>query len=277
MRILSTLALALLAGLAQAQEVGPRPEMKSDNDAMMKLMVKRFEITGNKTFTVNQLYNVTQGTRGNVGYELSLTEIKGEADMITRYYKSKGHPRARAYIPVQEFKDGVVEIAVEEGVSDKIPADDKNQYFSEFIPDLPVAGDVFQNRRMVIYGYAVLDGEGEVYVVWEGNRPKLHARVPAGLPLRGTIYLPKPGRDGVTCRPFDFAPKAATPEARETFYQAREAFTATPSGRLGGTIRTAWAAPSKRGGGGVQERDDRPRGRRPAGRASRRSWTTRAP
>ncbi len=112
-----------------------RPEMKSDDDAKLKIKVDRFEITGNKAFTSDQLFTIIQGTRGKIGYEMTLAEVKGEAKLITDFYRSKGFPLAWAYIPAQEIKDGAVEIAVVEGRIDKVLVEGNRHYSSEFILD----------------------------------------------------------------------------------------------------------------------------------------------
>ena len=50
------------------------------------------------------------------GSEQDLAGLRAAADRITRYYHDQGYLLARAYLPPQEIRDGVVDIAVQEGV-----------------------------------------------------------------------------------------------------------------------------------------------------------------
>ena len=50
-----------------------------------------------------------------IGRNLTLGELDALAQRITRYYRDHDSMLARAYIPAQEIKDGIVEIAVLEG------------------------------------------------------------------------------------------------------------------------------------------------------------------
>ena len=49
------------------------------------------------------------------GPEVSLADLDEAAARISKFYRQNGFPVARAYVPAQEVKDGVVEIAVLEG------------------------------------------------------------------------------------------------------------------------------------------------------------------
>jgi len=53
--------------------------------------------------------------RDAIGGNLTLGELDALAQRITRYYRDRDSMLARAYIPAQEIKDGIVEIAVLEG------------------------------------------------------------------------------------------------------------------------------------------------------------------
>jgi len=82
--------------------------------------------------------------------------------------------------------------------------------------------------------YAVLDGEGEVYVVspsgqwtpWSRtpNRPwtgELVIRGPKGKGVSGRLFLPKPDWKGMTVVEFSLPASAAGAEAREPFYRGK--------------------------------------------------------
>ncbi|PRC92981.1 ShlB/FhaC/HecB family hemolysin secretion/activation protein [Solimicrobium silvestre] len=77
-----------------------------------QVTVNKLEIVGNRvidTATLNGL--VADGT----GKSLTLAELEGLAQRITRHYRAKGYFVARAYIPAQEVANGTIKIRVVEG------------------------------------------------------------------------------------------------------------------------------------------------------------------
>ena len=60
------------------------------------------------------------------GSEQDLAGLRAAADRITRYYHDQGYLLAR-YLPPQEIRDGVVDIAVQEGVYDEIQLDNRSR------------------------------------------------------------------------------------------------------------------------------------------------------
>ena len=97
-----------------------RPEMKSSDDSKVRFRVERIKVTGNSSVSDYDIYSVIAGDRGVIGAVMSLAEIKAEAQRITKLYRSRGFVVSWAYVPAQEVKDGVVEIAVSEGRVEKI-------------------------------------------------------------------------------------------------------------------------------------------------------------
>jgi hemolysin activation/secretion protein len=83
----------------------------------IKTKVSAFRITGASVFTEAQLQ---ARIASSVGKELSLAELGNVAAEISLFYRNNGYFVARAYLPAQEIKDGVVEIAVIEGRIGKI-------------------------------------------------------------------------------------------------------------------------------------------------------------
>ncbi|MAF03064.1 MAG: hemin transporter [Herbaspirillum sp.] len=73
--------------------------------------VKRFQIAGNTVFATESLHELVAGEEGK---SLTLVQINTLAERITRYYQQRGYPLARAIIPVQTIRDGVVVIQVVE-------------------------------------------------------------------------------------------------------------------------------------------------------------------
>jgi hemolysin activation/secretion protein len=96
------------------------PEIKSDIKPAIKksdvgsVFVKSFKVTGNTALSADKLESVAN-QQENINKDMSLAGMESVASQITRYYRSNGYFVARAYIPKQDMKDGVVEIAVLEG------------------------------------------------------------------------------------------------------------------------------------------------------------------
>ncbi len=62
--------------------------------------------------------------------EMTLEDMNRVADMVTMAYQENGYILARAYVPEQEIKDGVLKIAIVEGNIDKIDVVD-NKYYNK--------------------------------------------------------------------------------------------------------------------------------------------------
>ena len=64
---------------------------------------------------------------------MDLPELEKVADVVTAAFRERGYSLVRAYIPAQEIKDGIVEIAVSEGRVGEIIVRGNKNYSSEFI------------------------------------------------------------------------------------------------------------------------------------------------
>ncbi|MBI4986844.1 MAG: ShlB/FhaC/HecB family hemolysin secretion/activation protein [Rhodocyclales bacterium] len=85
--------------------------------ASARFRVNGFRISRTQTYTEAELLPLVQEF---VGRELSLSDVNRAADILTSHYRDRGHFVARAYVPAQDVKDGMVEIVVLEGSADKI-------------------------------------------------------------------------------------------------------------------------------------------------------------
>lgn len=92
------------------REEAPRPAMRGA--ASLKVTVKQFRIVGNRVFTEEQLLPTVTNQYGK---ELDFEGLSDAADAVRAYYRANGYFLAQAYLPAQQIKDGVVEIAVLEG------------------------------------------------------------------------------------------------------------------------------------------------------------------
>lgn len=81
-----------------------------EGGAQVRLVAIRF--SGNTAFDSADL----QGQLGDaIGKALSFADLNRLAARVTRHYRDRGYLVARAYLPAQELKDGVLDIAVLEG------------------------------------------------------------------------------------------------------------------------------------------------------------------
>lgn len=77
-----------------------------------KILVKGFKFTGNRTLTSETLGLILNDYRDK---ELNFIQIDEAVAKITDTYRKEGYFVARAYLPVQEIKDGILTFGVIEG------------------------------------------------------------------------------------------------------------------------------------------------------------------
>ncbi|MEO8838427.1 MAG: ShlB/FhaC/HecB family hemolysin secretion/activation protein [Herbaspirillum sp.] len=77
-----------------------------------RIAVRAITVSGNSAFSSSQLQRLVGDL---VGGEHTLTELDQAAARITDWYRRHGYAVARAYIPAQEIRDGVLQIKVLEG------------------------------------------------------------------------------------------------------------------------------------------------------------------
>ncbi len=116
-----TLFVLVPAVLAQPQ---PRPGDEA------RVLVSRFTVTGVSVFTPEQLRPLLAEGEGR---ELTLSQIEGFAARITALYREHGYILARAYVPAQEMRDGVVELAVLEGRVGKVDITGLRHYSADYL------------------------------------------------------------------------------------------------------------------------------------------------
>lgn len=78
----------------------------------VKIWVKSFRFSGNTVFTSELLSALVREYKER---ELGLFGLQEAASRITKYYRENGYFVARAYLPQQSLKEGIVEIAIIEG------------------------------------------------------------------------------------------------------------------------------------------------------------------
>jgi hemolysin activation/secretion protein len=88
------------------QQAAPEPSVGS------RMKVGGFHITGQSIYSEDKLQALVKDA---VGKELTLGELKNVAGRIGQYFRDQGFVVANAYVPAQEMRDGIVEIAVMPG------------------------------------------------------------------------------------------------------------------------------------------------------------------
>jgi hemolysin activation/secretion protein len=78
----------------------------------VSVTVKEFRFSGNTVFSAAEL---RETVREFIGKTLDFNGLNDAAGRVQRYYRERGYFLAVAYLPQQEIKDGLVEIAVLEG------------------------------------------------------------------------------------------------------------------------------------------------------------------
>lgn len=78
----------------------------------VQIAVKAFKVSGNSAFTATELEALVADMTGG---EYTLAKLEAAAGRITAHYRAHGYVVARAYLPAQEIRDGVVAINVVEG------------------------------------------------------------------------------------------------------------------------------------------------------------------
>lgn len=136
-------------------EVTPVPE--TTDDAGIKLQVNRFLIRNNVLFSTMTLSRLVAPYEGR---ELTLGQVREAARKITALYQEHGYFLARAYVPAQEVRDGVVEIIVLEGTLGEVLIDGNRYYTEGFIEShfVPVKYDLKSfNRGRGAINYAEVE------------------------------------------------------------------------------------------------------------------------
>ncbi|MEQ1775374.1 MAG: ShlB/FhaC/HecB family hemolysin secretion/activation protein [Burkholderiales bacterium] len=103
-------------------EAPARPVLKPSASA--RFLLKGFRVTGNTVFAESELLVLV---RDYAGKDASFADLDQATARISRYYRERGYLVARAYLPAQDIKDGMVEIAVIEGRFGKVNIDNRSR------------------------------------------------------------------------------------------------------------------------------------------------------
>ncbi|CAM4039463.1 ShlB/FhaC/HecB family hemolysin secretion/activation protein [Ectopseudomonas alcaliphila] len=112
-----------------------------------RLLVKGFVFDGNHALTSPELLELLADLPER---ELTIGQLQAAANRITRVYRERGYPLARAYLPAQEIDGGMVTIAVLEGRYGQVQIDDQAGLSGSALAPLAAlqAGDAVQARPL---------------------------------------------------------------------------------------------------------------------------------
>ena len=120
--------LTLLALLSLPPDGSAQPQTPARDDT--RVLVSRFVVTGVTVFPMDKLRPLLAPAEGR---ELTLAQIEAVAAQVTALYREHGYILARAYVPAQEMRDGVVQIAVLEGRVAKIDITGLRHYSADYL------------------------------------------------------------------------------------------------------------------------------------------------
>lgn len=118
--LMFSLILSFVSSLSYGQQA-PIPQ---------NILVKGFAFSGNTVIGRDELEVATQPY---VGQSLDMGALEQVASLVTELYKHKGYTLATAYIPQQDIRFGVVEVAILEGRVGEITVSGNRHYSTEFI------------------------------------------------------------------------------------------------------------------------------------------------
>jgi len=90
-----------------------------------RIMIEKIEVIGVTLLSEKEIGDII---RPHENKELSLKDMQEVAKLITGAYRRKGYITSGAYIPIQNFKQGILEIRVIEGATGEIKIEG-NRYF----------------------------------------------------------------------------------------------------------------------------------------------------
>lgn len=115
-------------------------------EAGSRLQVNGFVLDGNQALPSAELLAQLDDL---IGRELTVGQLQGAANRITRLYRERGYPLARAYLPAQEIKDAMVTIAVLEGRYGQVQVNDQaGLRGSALAPLATLRGDAVQGKPL---------------------------------------------------------------------------------------------------------------------------------
>jgi hemolysin activation/secretion protein len=129
----SILLVVLIVLILGRPACGEEPALSSpggETPAEQKIHVLGFEITGNTAISTQDLQAILAFY---VGESLTLPELQEAVDALTDEYRRRGYTLAKAYLPAQEIRGGIVGITVLEGRIGELRVTGNEHYSDRFI------------------------------------------------------------------------------------------------------------------------------------------------
>ena len=133
----------------------PLPRSPLQLPADIKIHVEAIRISGAQAVPTAQLQALVADL---IGGQHSLAELEQGAGRITQHYRQAGYLLARAYLPTQEIKDGVIDIQVLEGRLGKLSLNNQSGFSDERIreqvaditPDQALRSDTVERNLLLL-------------------------------------------------------------------------------------------------------------------------------
>jgi hemolysin activation/secretion protein len=157
----------------------------------LRIDLQGWRITGQTAFTESELLVLVQDLIGGEAL-IGLADLEEAAARVSRHYREHGYVVARAYIPAQEIRDGVVEIAVLEGRIGRIAVANRSRVRDALIASRvqPLQGQLVRSEEID----RRLRQTYELAGIVPGGPPALHPGTNVGetdllLPLESAPFL----------------------------------------------------------------------------------------
>ena len=124
------------------------PAATRPSASTLRFAVKGFQIDGNTKFSSAKLMPLLAPALGD---ERTLGDLDEAAARVTSFYRAHGYLVARAYVPAQDIRDGIVGIAVVEGRYGKVELHNSSPVRDAVLQRYASAahlGDVIDERRL---------------------------------------------------------------------------------------------------------------------------------
>jgi hemolysin activation/secretion protein len=115
---------------AQSETTVSHDPSQTEAQAVDQIRVQGFKISGNSVIDIHELSPIV---RPYIGQSVGLAELQKIADLITQKYRNKGYTIAKAYLPEQEIRDGIIEISILEGKVGELKVEGNRHYSDGFI------------------------------------------------------------------------------------------------------------------------------------------------
>ncbi|WP_368673354.1 ShlB/FhaC/HecB family hemolysin secretion/activation protein [Trinickia sp. EG282A] len=125
-----------------------RPAAPAPSASALRFAVKGFQIDGNTKFSRAELMPLLEPALGGAR---TLGDLDEAATRVTNFYRAHGYLVARAYVPAQDIRDGIVDIAIVEGRYGKVEVRNashvRDAVLQRYVSPKHL-GDVIDERRL---------------------------------------------------------------------------------------------------------------------------------